>query len=137
MIRDFQDAASVRSGHSHVTRQLVSFPPHPIPDGMLSRSIGMSSRRDGQTFGTRMVYRETFLQIQLRPNRFTHQQPRRMRIQHQCKIRDASLDRQPKVLSSLVRETLERIMEQTNNNCRFQILISTNSLQRQRLLAGR
>ena len=45
--RDFQDAESVRSGHSHVTSQPVSFPPHPIPDGMLSRSIGMPSRRDG------------------------------------------------------------------------------------------
>ena len=39
--RDFQDAESVRSGHSH-----VSFPPHPIPEGMLSRSIGMPSRRE-------------------------------------------------------------------------------------------
>ena len=65
--RDFQDAESVRSGHSHVPSQLVSFPPHPIPGGMLSRSIGMPSRRDGppSTFGTRMVYRETFLQVQL------------------------------------------------------------------------
>ena len=45
--RDFQDTESVRSGHSHVTSQLVSFPPHPIPGGMLSRSIGMPSRRDG------------------------------------------------------------------------------------------
>ena len=45
--RDFQDAESVRSGHSHVTSQPVSFPPHPIPGGMLSRSIGMQSRRDG------------------------------------------------------------------------------------------
>ena len=45
--RDFQDAESVRSGHSHVTSQLVSFPPHPIPEGMLSRSIGMPSSREG------------------------------------------------------------------------------------------
>ena len=45
--RDFQDAESVRSGHSHVTSQPVSFPPHPIPGGMLSRSIGMPSRKDG------------------------------------------------------------------------------------------
>ena len=29
--RNFQDAESVRSVHSHVTSQLVSFPPHPIP----------------------------------------------------------------------------------------------------------
>ena len=45
--RDFQDAESVRSGNSHVTSQPVSFPPHPIPGGMLSRSIGMPSRREG------------------------------------------------------------------------------------------
>ena len=45
--RDFQDAESVRSGNSHVTRRPVSFPPHPNPGGMLSRSIGMPSRREG------------------------------------------------------------------------------------------
>ena len=38
--RDFQDAHSERSGHSHVTSQLVSFPPHTVPGGMLSRSEG-------------------------------------------------------------------------------------------------
>ena len=45
--RDFQDAESVRSGDSHVTSRPVSFPPHPIPGGMLSRSVGMPSRREG------------------------------------------------------------------------------------------
>ena len=45
--RDFQDAESVRSGHSHFASQPVFFPPHPIPEGMLSRSIGMQSRREG------------------------------------------------------------------------------------------
>ena len=45
--RDFQDAESVRSGHSHVTSQPVSFPPHPVPGGMLSRSFGMPSCRVG------------------------------------------------------------------------------------------
>ena len=37
--RDFQD--------SHVASQFVSFPPHPVPDKMLSRSIGMPSRKNG------------------------------------------------------------------------------------------
>ena len=66
--RDFQDAESVRSGHSHVTSQPVSFSPHPVPGGMLSRSTGMPSRKDGppSIFGTHMVFRETFLQVQLR-----------------------------------------------------------------------
>ena len=45
--RDFQDAELVRSGHSHVTSRPVSFPPHPIPEGMLSRYLGMPSRREG------------------------------------------------------------------------------------------
>ena len=45
--RDFQDAQSVRSGQSHVTSQPVSFPPRPVPGGMLSGSIGMPSRKDG------------------------------------------------------------------------------------------
>ena len=44
---DFQDAESVRSGQSHVTSQPVTFPLHPILGGMLSRSIGMPSRREG------------------------------------------------------------------------------------------
>ena len=44
---DFQDAESVRSGHSHVASQPVSFPPHPVPGGMLSRCLGMPSRKNG------------------------------------------------------------------------------------------
>ena len=38
--KEFQDAESIRSGNSHVTSQPVLFPPHPIPEGMLSRSFG-------------------------------------------------------------------------------------------------
>ena len=48
--RDFQDAESVRSGRSHVASQTVSFPPHPVPGGMLSRSVGMPSRQDRPPF---------------------------------------------------------------------------------------
>ena len=66
--RDFQDAESVRSGHSHVASQPVSFPPHPVPGGMLSRSLGMPSRKKwaAKHLGHTMVYRETFFQIQQR-----------------------------------------------------------------------
>ena len=46
-----------------------------------------------------------------------------MRDKHKIKIRDASLDSQPKILSSSVEETLQRIMGQTNNDCRFRISI--------------
>ena len=45
--KEFQDAESIRSGNSHVTSRPVSFPPHPIPEGMLSRSFGVPSHREG------------------------------------------------------------------------------------------
>ena len=45
--KDFQDAESVRSGNSHVTSRPVSFPPHPIPEGMLRPSFVTPSRREG------------------------------------------------------------------------------------------
>ena len=45
--RDFQDAESVRSGNSHVTSRPVSFPPHPIPGGMLRHSFITPSRKNG------------------------------------------------------------------------------------------
>ena len=152
--RDFQDAESVRR-HSHVTSQPVSFPPHPVPGGLLRRSIGTPSRKDRPpSIWDSMVYRETFLQVQQRllqhlirrkwfhgvqvyQNRFTHQRRKRMRIRHQFKIRDASPGRQPKNHSSPVRETFQRIMGQTNNDCRFQIFILTNSPHHQCLLVGR
>ena len=45
--KDFQDAESVRSGNSHVTSRPVSFPPHPIREGMLRHSIVSPSRKEG------------------------------------------------------------------------------------------
>ena len=45
--KDFQDAESSRSGNSHVTSRPVSFPPHPIPEGMLRHSFVSLSRREG------------------------------------------------------------------------------------------
>ena len=45
--KDFQDAESIRSGNSHVSSRPVSFPPHPIPEGMLRHSFMVPSRREG------------------------------------------------------------------------------------------
>ena len=45
--QDFQDAESIRNGNSHVTSRPVSFPPHPIPEGMLKHSFITPSRREG------------------------------------------------------------------------------------------
>ena len=44
--RDFQDAESVRSGHSHFTSRPALLPPYRDPGGMLSRPGGMLSRDD-------------------------------------------------------------------------------------------
>ena len=45
--KDYQDAESVRSGNSHVTSRPVSFPPHPIPEGMLRQAFISPCRREG------------------------------------------------------------------------------------------
>ena len=44
---DFQDAETVRSGNSHVTSRPVSFPTHPIPEGMLRHSFVSPRRKEG------------------------------------------------------------------------------------------
>ena len=116
------------------------------------RSDKMRSR---QIFGIHLVYQETFLHIHKLPlqllilknwtlfgrkllrNRFTCLQRRRVIDQNEIKIWDASLDRQPKIQSSSVEETIQRIMVQTNNDCRFRICTLTSSLRQQPLLAGR
>ena len=46
-LKDCQDAESVRSGNSHVTSRPVSFPPHPIPEGMLRHAFVSPRRRQG------------------------------------------------------------------------------------------
>ena len=63
--RDFQDAESVRSGNSHVTSRPVSFPPHPILEGL--HSYRRAAKKGRQTFVIHMVSRETFLQIHMLP----------------------------------------------------------------------
>ena len=45
--KDFQDAESVRSGNSHFTSRPVSFPLHPIPEGMLRHSFVSPRRKEG------------------------------------------------------------------------------------------
>ena len=61
--RDFQDAESARSGQSHVTSQPVFFPPVRDPGGLLSRSLGMPSRK---YLGHVWYIGKRFLQIQRR-----------------------------------------------------------------------
>ena len=67
----------------------------------------------------------------------THHHMRGMKAKHQLRIRDASQDRQPEIHSTQRREDFQRIMGQTNNDCRFRIFVLTNSILQQRLLVGR
>ena len=48
-----------------------------------------------------------------------YQNTHHLNAKRQLRIRAASQDRQPKIQSSQVEESLQRIMEQTNNDCRF------------------
>ena len=123
--RDFQDAESVRNGHSHVTSQPVSFPPHPVRGGMLSRSIGMPSRKDGppSIWDTHGIYRRTNSHVYCREKRKT-----RTKSRSEMPVWTVS-----KRFSHLQwRRPIQRIMVQANNDCRFRIFILTNSLRQLR-----
>ena len=155
--RDFQDAESVRSGNSHVTSQPVSFPPHPIPEGMLRPSFLSPRRKEGPPsiwdthgisgnvfcrsscvfYSTLSAGIESMELSYVGTNSLIIGGEERESIKQKFKIRDASPDRQPKIQSSPVRQILQRITGQTNNDCRFQIFILTNSPHQQRLLVGR
>ena len=120
---------------------------------MLTFSLGMLSRNDKpppDTWDTHGISGNVFLQIQWRLLRHlirnsqilgslmyqnTQHHMWWVKAKHQLRIRDASQDRQPEIQSFWVEETFQRIIGQTNNDCRFQILILTNSPRKQRLFA--
>ena len=65
--KDFQDAESIRSGNSQVTRQPVSFPLIQFLDECQAVLWECRAATMGrQAFGTHMVYWETFLKIRMR-----------------------------------------------------------------------
>ena len=103
--------------HSHLIRYLKGC------WGILS--YRRAAKKGRQAFWTHMVYRETILQIHMRHlqhlirrnsihgihksrSRFIHPQWRKVKDQNKIKIWDASLDRQPKIQSSSVEQTLWR-----------------------------
>ena len=102
--------------------------PHPIREGMLSSSIGMPSRREGPPSISGNVFVNPDASSSAPYPQELHQwnssseEPLHSstveKSGRRIKIRDASLDRQPKFQSSSVEETLQRIMGQTNNDCR-------------------
>ena len=149
--RDFQDAESVRSGHSNVVSQPVSVPPHPVLGGMLSRSVVMPSLKnrppsiwDTHGLSGNVCVNPTASSSPPYPQGFnpwisnvSKHTSLHVKAKHPLRIRDASQDRQPEIHSTPVREDVQRIMGQTNNDCRFRIFILTNSQTQQHLLVGR
>ena len=134
---------------------ILSFSPHPVPGGILSCSLGMSSRREGppsiwythgksgNVFTNPVASSTTPYPQELHQWNSSVEEPlhsstvEKVRDKHKIKIRDASLDSQPNILSSSVEETLQRIMGQTNNDCRFQTFTLTNSIHQRHLFVGR
>ena len=147
--RNFTDAESARSGQSHVSSQPVFFPPHPDPGGMLSRSLGMPSRNNGppSIWDTHGVSANFFANPvasssapypqELNPWSPGREEPLPQWTYISSRSETPVWTVSQKNLSSSVEETLQRIKEQTNNDCRIQIFISTNSLHQPRLVAGR
>ena len=114
ILKIFQDVESVHSGNSHVTSRQVSFTSHRILQRMLRLFfLRRAAEKGRQAFGTHMVFREKFLQIQMRHHQhFIHKncidgilpksrsirpQWRKVKDQNKIKIWDASQDRQPKI----------------------------------------
>ena len=156
--RDVQDAESVRTQWTFLPKLPVNLCLSHLIQFLLECFAVLlecrAAKMGRQAFGTHIVYRETFLQIQQRllqhlilkncingmcqsRSRFIRLQWRKVRDQNKIEILDSSLDRQPKIQSSSVEETLQRIMGQTNNDCRFRFFTLTSSIHQQPLLAGR
>ena len=140
--RDFLDAESVRSGLSHVPSQLVSFPPHPIPGGELSRSVVMPSRKDGlpsiwdthcisgNVCAGPVVSSTAPYPQELNPwSSGTEERIHSSTVEKgekQTPVQDQRCQSGPSAKDSVIpsEETLQRIMGQINNDCRFLIFIS-------------
>ena len=153
--KEFQDAESIRSGNSDVTSRPVSFPPHPILGGMLSRSIGMPSRREGppSIWDTHGISGIVFVNPdasssapypqELNPWSSNTEEPLHSSTVEKSERRTQDQDQRcqsgqsPKNSVIFSGGDFSKNYGQTNNDCRFRIFISTNSLHQPRLLAGR
>ena len=151
--RDFQDAESVRSGHSHVASQPVSFPPRPVPGGMLSRSIGIPSRKNGppsiwdthgfsgNVFANPAASSSAPYPQELNPwsSIISEHTSPHVTSDSQTPVEDQRCQSRPSAKNSVISSEggFSKNHGRTNNDCRFQILITTNSPRQQHLLVGR
>ena len=136
--------------HSHVPSQPALFPPCRDPRGLLSRNDKPPDIWNTQGISENVFANPpasssspypggfspwiSYVTEDTSPHVTSERQNPDTTLDPRC---HASPDRQPKIQSSSVEETIQRIMGQTNNDCRFRISILTSSLHQQPLLAGR
>ena len=144
--RDFEDAESVRSGPSHVPSQPALFPPYRDPGGLLSRTnhlpdIWNSQGTSGNVFANPRASSWSPFQEKFNPwiSNVTEDTSPHVTSERQNPdtTLDARQDRQSEIHSTQRREDSQRIMEQTNKDCRSRNFTLTNSLHQQQLLVGR
>ena len=138
-----------------ITSQSVFFPPHPIPEAMRSRSFGVPSRREGppsiwdthgksgNVFANPTASSSARCPQELNPWSSNiieniHSSPAGKK-ENQTQIQDQRCQSGPSARNSFIPSEGEfsKNYGQTNNDCRSQIFISTNSPHQQRLLVGR
>ena len=147
--KDFQDAESFRSGNSNVTnvtptssdtwKDVEAFFRVAVPQRRAAKHlghtwyIGKCFCRSTCTFINSSSLHREFAQEEMQDggqplrSRVICLQRRTVKDQNKIEIWDANLDRQPKSQSSSVEETIQRILEQTNNDCRFRTLTLSSS----------
>ena len=157
MIREILKMLNQYAVDYHVTSQPALLPPFRDPGGMLNRSVGMLSRKDGPPdiwdthgfSGKRFCKSTDVFFITLSRTRVQSVECQRVRTHitacnewtpntrhnfgSEMPVRTVS----QKIHSTLKSVDFQRIMEQTNNDCRFRIFILTNSITQQHLLVGR
>ena len=133
----------------------MSFPPHPIPEGMLRHSFMVPSRREGppSIWDTHGISGNVFVNPDASSSAPSPQELHQWNSSSEEPLHSSTVEKSerpeqnqdlrcqsgPSAKNSVIfsEETLQRIMGQTNNDCRFRIFISTNSLHQLRLHAGR
>ena len=155
-----EDSESFCSGNPHVTSPPGLFPRHPPFEGMLRPSFSSQRQNEeppnirdtsgvsGIVFAHPQASSSAPYPQELNSSKWntwkkTTEEPIHMSIAEKSgrPERDSDLRCQsgPSAKNSviLVEETLQRIMGQTSNDCRFRISILTSSLHQQPSLAGR
>ena len=153
--KDFQDAESVQSGNSHITSQPVSFPPHPIPEGMLRPSFVSPRRKEGppsigDTHGiSGNVFADPHASSSAPYPQELHEWNSSIEEQlHSSTVEKSERPEQNQDLRCRLGPSAKnsaifsggdssKNFGQTNNDCRFWIFTLTSSLHQRRLLAGR